>query len=138
MKVFSSLVNFVFISLVVSTSDLYSTITSQDDLVWNLLNKPVKFGGKKVVKSVRKLNSYLELVIKLIHESKEEVKNITITLLRKGGPKYLDIMIEEEELKSNFNWTDELLIKLYEEREKTQKLFQFIKLAYKNYFSWFF
>lgn len=50
----------------------------------------------------------------------------------------MDIMIEEEELKSDFNSTDELLIKLYEEREKTQKLFKHTKHAYLKNFSWFF
>lgn len=137
MTVFLSFANTALISLVIATSDLHSTICSQDNLVYNLLNRPVKFGGKKIVKSVRKLNSYLELIIKSIYEKKEEVKNITITLLRQGGPKYLDIMIEEEELKSDFNWSDEILIKLYEEREKTQKLFKIIKMTYGKYFSWF-
>lgn len=135
MKLIFFFKNVVFVSLVTSTSDLYSKFSRQDDLVFNLLNKPVKSGGEKLVKLIKKLNRYLELVIKLMYKNKVEVKNVTTLLLEQGGPKYMDTAIKEDELKSSFNWTDEQLVKLYEERKKTLELFYFIKLAYKKFFS---
>lgn len=135
MRVFLFLVNVMFVSLAISTSDLYNRISAQDERVFKLLNKPVKSGGKKLIKSIRKLNLYLELVIKSIYENKEEVKNITMSLLRQGSPKYVNTIINEERLKSEFGWTDQLLIKMYEEMKKTQKLFHFIKIAYESFFS---
>lgn len=136
MRTFLFLINVVLVSLKISTSDLYSKISAQDDRVFNLVNEPVKYGARRLVKSIKKLNSYLELVIKSMYKNKEETENVILSLVRQGGLKYVDTMIKDEELKADFNWTDELLITLYEERKKTLSLLHFIKMAYNDFFSY--
>lgn len=112
-------------------------IDKYDMEVCEILNNSSLSSGKNLMDLICKMNEKIDNLVKLVENEDNAIKNFTVQFLRQGGPLYVKIVFNEEELKQHLYLSDKEMINLADLRNNSVTLFTKLKRTYKKHFIWF-
>lgn len=102
-------------------NDLYSTLYTNEKTILRILHQPKLEDGPTLLSALDKYNEKLVHLVSIIRED-----NATFDPARKicdgGGPAFLKIELDNENLKKSLNWTEESLEEMYYLKGATELL----------------
>ncbi|KAG8249140.1 hypothetical protein J6590_026063 [Homalodisca vitripennis] len=103
-------------------ADVCETLRTLDESLTKMLTDPPVDGGEELMKELRTYNQACLHLLNHCLEDKGKAFTAAKDMLERGGPEFLDIDINEDQLEQRFQWEKDALENMQNARKKTNIL----------------
>lgn len=114
--------NVVNVTLREQVKDLCKQLRKIDSNLSRLLKKLPESEGHVLLNQTKMYNVNIKILLNYISQYKNETMELSKYILNKGGPDFLDVDLDDEQIKNSFKWTDKELNIMYDSRIVTYQI----------------